>query len=46
MTRFISELSLRFFLILKIEIMKGNMGRIDKILRFTIALIIAPIGLL
>lgn len=41
MTGFISELSLRFFLILKIEIMKGNMGRIDKILRFTIAVIIA-----
>ncbi len=42
MTAFISELSLRlFFVILKIEIMKANMGRIDKILRFTVAVIIA-----
>ena len=42
MTGFISELSLRlFFVILKIEIMKANMGRIDKILRFTVAVIIA-----
>jgi len=41
-TGFISELSLRlFFVILKIEIMKANMGRIDKILRFTVAVIIA-----
>jgi len=41
-TAFISELSLRlFFVILKIEIMKANMGRIDKILRFTVAVIIA-----